>query len=104
MEFLKLSKLPDFFRQRDQVVIPKAELNVRKQGVVRTVFTSRGAQQKLSSFSVPSLSFEGSILSIYLQVPADEREAGAGGVVDSCKTNHTPAQIDLILLLQGLQN
>ena len=30
MELLKLSKLPDFLRQRDQVVIPKAELNRRE--------------------------------------------------------------------------
>lgn len=37
MELLKLSKLPDFLRQRDQVVIPKAELNTRKQGVVKTI-------------------------------------------------------------------
>lgn len=43
------------------------------------------------------------MLSIYLQVPTDEQQTVSGVVADSYTTNLTPAQIDLILLLQGLK-
>ena len=54
VELLKLSKLPDFLRQRDQVVIPKAELNRRE---------TRGCQ---NNFHIKRRSAEALVLALAL--------------------------------------
>lgn len=102
MEFLELGQFPNFLRQRDQVVIPQAELNISKQAVVKTISHKEVLNRNSHTLPCPFF-FYGSILSIYLQVTMAKQETVPGVVVHSRKTNLTPTQIDLILLLQGLQ-
>lgn len=92
MKFLKLSELPNFFRQWYQVIVSKAQLRVIIKKSEQFLVSLKQPKTELYSILPPPAS-EHSILSIYLQVSADEQETVPGLVAYSWK--HTPLLLKL---------